>query len=363
MKTISFTRQELYNLVWKKNLGQINSLYGLSSYGIRQACATLKVPLPHASYWIQLKHGYSWVAKLSEPYQGPESVEILKKKYETNIPLPVASPIVLLTKEIEKDSNAPLKVPDKLSKPHRLIKITKDSWDKRKKNRNYKEQDPDVLFLNVDDAHMSRALRFMDTLIKLLQYRGHDFIKNRYGATVAVVDGIEIELYLREATKRIPAKDRYSSSELVRTGAFILQVGKYSEQKEWKDGATVLEELLARIVAKLELIAKKKKQWEEDSRIRKIEREKQEAIERAIVERKQKEIKDFKALLQGAERFDEVTKLRSYVNAVQESADPLDEQLHQWISWARAKINWMDPLVNSSDEIFTYEDLELYRKW
>lgn len=153
---------------------------------------------------------------------------------------------------MKKGSNAPLKVPDKLIKPHRLIKITKDSWDKRRKNRNYKDQDPDVLFLNVDDANMLRALRFMDTLIKLLQYRGHDFIKNRYGDTVAVVDGIEIELYLREATKRIPAKDRYSSSELVRTGAFIFQLGKYSDQKEWKDGVTVLEELLARIVVKLE---------------------------------------------------------------------------------------------------------------
>jgi hypothetical protein len=43
--------------------------------------------------------------------------------------MPIASPIVLLTKEIEKDSNAPLKVPDKLIKSHRLIKITKDSWD------------------------------------------------------------------------------------------------------------------------------------------------------------------------------------------------------------------------------------------
>ena len=135
MKTISFTRAELYDLVWKKNLGQISHLYGLSSYGIRQACAALKVPLPHASYWIQLKHGYSWVAKLSEPYEGPESIEILKKKYETNVPPPVASPIVLRTREIEDDPKVPLTVGEKLTKPHRLIQITKDSWDKRDKKK------------------------------------------------------------------------------------------------------------------------------------------------------------------------------------------------------------------------------------
>lgn len=363
MKTIHFTRQELYDLVWKKPLGQITKLYGLSSYGIRQACSTLKVPLPHASYWIQLKHGYSWVAKLSEPYQGAESVEILKKKYETNVPLPVASPIVVLTKAIEKDPRAPLKVSTKLSKPHKLIQIAKDSLDKRQKNKNYKEQDPDVLFLNVSVAHMPRALRFMDALIKLLQYRGHDFTKNRHGYTVVVVDGIEIEVYLREASKRVPAKDRYSSSELVRTGVFIFQVGKYSDQKEWKDGATPIEELLARIVAKLELMAQKENQWQEDCRLRQIEREKQEAIEKAIAEEKQKEVQDFKVLLQTANRFDEVTKLRNYVNAVKEQADPSDEQLQQWIIWAMSKINWMDPLVNSQDKIFTDADLLHFKKW
>lgn len=56
-----------------------------------------------------------------------------------------------------------------------------------------------------------------------------------------------------------------------------------------------------------------------DHRINKtlqIEREKQEAMERAAAQRKQKEVQDFKALIHAAERFDEVTKLRNYVRAV-----------------------------------------------
>lgn len=363
MKTITFTREQLYDLVWKKNLGQISHLYDLSSYSIRQACATLKVPLPHASYWIQLKHGYSWVAKLSESYEGPESIEILKKKYETNLPPLVPSPIVLRTKEIEKDPKAPLTVAEKLTKPEPLIRQTKEYWDKRRKNKNYREQDPEIIFFNVADTNFPRALRFMDALIKLLKYRGHGLQKDRYNHTVAVVDGIEIELYLREASKRVPATGGYSGTELVPTGDFIFQVGKYSDQKEWRDGATPIEGLLARIVAKLELMAEKEKEQEEQRRLRQIEREKQEAIERAVVERKQKEVQDFKALLHAAERFDEVIKLRNYVNAVLQRADPLDEQTRQWIVWAEKKINWMDPLVGTPDDIFTESDLKQYKKW
>ena len=62
-------------------------------------------------------------------------------------------------------------------------------------------------------------------------------------------------------------------------------------------------------MAKLELMAEKEKKWQEESRLRQIEREKQEAIVRAAAERKQKEVQDFKALLMAAERFDEATGL------------------------------------------------------
>lgn len=362
-KTIHFTRQELYDLVWKKTMGEISRLYGISSHALRAACTELKVPLPYASYWIQVKYDRAWLTKLPQDYTGPDSIEILKKKYDTKTYAAAASPIVVRTKEIEKDPKAPLTVPQTLTKPDRLIRQTKEYWDKRRKNKNYREQDPEIIFLNVADSNFPRALQFMDGLIKLLQYRGHAVQKNRYSQTVAVIDGIEIELYLREASKRIAGDTPGSSSELIRTGDFIFQVGKYSDQKEWRDGAVPIEGLLARIAAKLELLAEKEKEKEEQRRLRQIEREKQEALERAAAQRKEKEVQDFKALLQAAERFDQAAKLCNYVQAVQQQADPMDGQIEQWIVWAEKKISWMDPLLGTSDEIFTDYDLEHYKKW
>lgn len=361
MKTVTFTRVELYDLVWKKPLGHISKLYDLSNYSIRGACTTLQVPLPHASYWIQLKHGYTWTAKLTETYNGPESVEIPKKKYETNIPAPIASPIVVLTKEIEKDPKAPLKVPNKLTKPHRLVQITKDIWEKRNKSKNYTERHQEEVFLSISNEHMPRALRFMDALIKLLLYRGHEFQKNSYGHNVAVVYSIEIEVDLREATKRVPAKDRRRSSELVRTGAFIFKVGKYSEMKEWKDGTTVLEEILARIVAKLELMAQAKKKWQEESRLRQIERDKELSVEKAIAARREEEKDKFKILFRNSDRYDQAERLRMYVQRVEEIVDSEEQKL--WVNWAKAKIDWLDPLINAKDDIFTDYDLKYYPEW
>ncbi|BFM44011.1 hypothetical protein CFS9_26520 [Flavobacterium sp. CFS9] len=363
MKTITFTREELCELVWKKTIEQITRLYDISSYNLRTACAEMQVPLPYASYWVQVRYGREWKTKLPQNYTGSQTVEILKKKYETEKHIPVPSPIVILTREIEKDPKAPLGVGEKLNKPHKLIQITKDSWNKRDKSKRYWEPDREGLYLHVADALMTRAFCFMDAFIKLLEYRGHELRKNQYGYTVAVVGGIEIEVQLREANKRVPSKQGYSTTELIPTGKFVFQVGKYSDQKEWRDGAILLEGMLARIVAKLEIMSEKERKWQEESRLRQIEREKQEAIEREAVERKHKEVQNFKVLLEDAQRFDEVTKLRNYVKAVQKQTDPLDEQTQQWIIWAEKKINWIDPLICAPDDIFTKHDLKQYKKW
>lgn len=317
MHSVTFSREELYGLVWKSTMGKITDKYGISSHALRSGCAALQVPLPYASYWVLLKYGRAWVTKLPEPYQGEASIVIVKKKYETNVPVPIASPIVLLTKEIEKDPKAPLKVPDTLRVPVKLISQTKVYWEKQKRNKNYCEENPEVLYFNVTHEHYPRAMRFMNAFIKLLEYRGHKVQNNRYNCTVAVIGGIEIELYLREASKRIATTgSSYGATELIRTGAFIFQVGKYSDQKEWRDGKIPIEGLLARITAKLELLAIKETESNERYRLNQIEREKKEAIEKASAQKRKTEKEDFMNLLLKAERYDQATKLRNYLQAV-----------------------------------------------
>lgn len=65
----------------------------------------------------------------------------------------------------------------------------------------------EILYMNVAKENQSRALRFMDTLIKLLNSRGHRFESGKNGTgSVFFSEGVEIEISLREALKRKTAR-------------------------------------------------------------------------------------------------------------------------------------------------------------
>jgi len=56
---------------------------------------------------------------------------------------------------------------------------------------------------------------------------------------------------------------KFYTSNYIQTGVFILKIRKDSYKKEWRDGKISLENNLARIIAKLELIAVDEKRWKE----------------------------------------------------------------------------------------------------
>ena len=364
MEKVTFTRNGLYDLVWKSTFGKITKQYGISGSGIRKACEQMQIPIPDYSHWLSVRYDRPLrIAKLPENYTGNDTVEILKKKFEiiTKI-IPEPTPLILLTKEIQNDPKAPLIVPDKLIKPDILVLQTKQHWDRKSKDKSYVDSN-DVLPIYVEKNNLDRALRFFDTLIKLLKYRGHSIKKGKYGyGTVALVDGIEIRLDLREATRRAISTRKNYNYDYVPTGEFIFQVGKGYKQLECRDGKTFhLEDLIPKIVAKLELDAKEEKEWQDECRISQIKREKEEGIKKIFQEHRQIELSNFKKLLSNAERFDKTTKLRNYIKSVEEDPlvnNSLDEELNNWIVWAKDKVDWYDPLVRREDDFLSDYDFK-----
>ena len=215
----------------------------------------------------------------------------------------------------------------------------------------------------MEKNNLDRALRFFDTVIKLLKHRGHSIKKGIYGyGFLALIDGIEIRLYLRETTRRVNSTRENYNYDYVPTGEFIFQVGEGYKHLEFRDGKTFhLEDLLPKIVAKLELYAKEEKEWQEECRISKIKREKEEDIKKIFQEHRQKELSNFKQLLSNAERFDKITKLRNYIKSVEEDAlvnNSLDEEHNNWIVWAKDKADWYDPLIRREDDFLSDYDLD-----
>ncbi|MFQ6601816.1 hypothetical protein [Flavobacterium sp. C3NV] len=56
---------------------------------------------------------------------------------------------------------------------------------------------------------------------------------------------------------------KFYTSDYIQSGVFILKIRKDSYKKEWRHGKISLENNLAEIIAKLELIAVEEKQWKE----------------------------------------------------------------------------------------------------
>lgn len=193
----------------------------------------------------------------------------------------------------------------------------------------------------------------MDAFTKLLRYRGHTFSKENHD-TCVLIDGISIEMDLREASKRIPAKSPYYNSELEPTGEFILKIGKYSREKEWRDGKVKIENLLARIMAKLEVYAEEEKIRNEESRIYWLKYEEEKQRLQAIKKRKEDEIEKFNKLVALSEQYNKAQLIRQYIEtekqkAVKENSLTLEKQ--EWIDWANDKADWYDPTINKRDDI------------
>lgn len=257
MDKITFTRSELYTLVWKFPIPQIAKHYEVSSMGIKNACEKMNIPLPKSRYWIGPAYKRNNVPQLPPDFKGNNEIAILKKTYEMQLRVPSKStPLLDLAQSIKNDVHAPLTISDKLENPLEIILATKQFWENKILNKDIQPDVLEILNLNVSEESRNRALLFMNTFIKLIQYRGHEFRKGLDGLeTIVFKNENEIKIDLREAQKRVTKSGLRETSGYIFTGDFIFRISRGSNKREWRDGKISLENNLALIMAKIELMA------------------------------------------------------------------------------------------------------------
>ena len=325
----------------------------MSDNGIRKLCKRYDIPIPKNGYWSKLKFNKPVKKENLNPIFGGVDKIVITIREEGNAVNIDQKPLTIRTKEIENDPKAPLTVPDEIIKPDILTIQTKQYWKGKISFTSYREDNRIIYPIRVEKNNRERALRFMDAFTKLLRYRGHT-ISKQYSDECVLIDGIFIEIDLREASKRVPAKPPYSGTILEPIGEFIFKIGKYSGEKEWRDGKVKLEGMLAKIVAKLELVAQSEKEWKERSRIARLQREEEEKRLAEIKKRRDEEITKFNKLVALSEQHNKTLLIRQYIDAVKEktiNTNNLTFETQEWIKWATDKADWYDPLTNKNDEI------------
>jgi len=353
METIEITRKELYDIVWSTTLSKLTQQYAYTNDGIKKICKQFEVPMPDGSYWSKLKFNKKFKKDKLNPVFGGIDKIVMTIREEGNTINVDQTPLTIRTKEIEIDPNAPLKVQEAITKPDILTIQTKDYWKGKIKFNSYREDNRIVYPIRVGADCEKRALLFMDTFTKLLRYRGHTWSKE-YSHTGVLIDTVFIEIDLREASKRIPPTTKYGSSQYIPTGEFIIKMGKYSGEREWRDGKTKVEEMLAKIMAKLEIYAAEEKIHKERNRIWHLNYQAELKRKEEIKQRRNEEVEKFNKLLKLSEQYNKSLLIRNYIEATKEKAikdNNLNLETQEWLNWANDKSDWLDPLINKPDEI------------
>jgi hypothetical protein len=358
IRQVAITRKELYDMVWSERLSAISKKYYVSENGLIKKCQELNIPLPNLKFWIKLKNTNDAVIKIPlTKYSGYSTTYWKLRADMENKKESIQKWLSRTKKEIENDPNVNLKVQEKLATPDPLIAAARDRLYKKEVYR--KEQG--VIYHNqgsigiyVSPSQIARALRFMDSMIKALRNRGHQFM-NKNGHAHVVVFGEDYAISCKEKERRVVIKDKYGShTDLEPTGKLSFRLGHSYWLKEWTGGKTPIEEQVAKILASIEYRGKKdqkerirhEKQWT-------INKEKQR-IAKELQVKKEQELLDFNELFKKAKRHEEAEVIRRYIKKLEHSAvlrNELTEEVKEIIEWSRKKADWYDPFIEAYDEL------------
>jgi hypothetical protein len=372
---MTFTRQQLYDLVWEKPTVQVAKQIGVSDVAIAKACKRHQIPKPPLGYWAMLQHGKQvdraalpevddpGLARVSFEPLSPDDRRARADKAETDA--------------TAEQLNVP--VPAVLQSPHPLIERTIGRLQAAKPDVAgiCHVRAKDCLDVYVAKNNIDRAMRIMDALLKALIARGAKVWVNvpEYGpsTTYAEADGEKVELRLNETTKKRPAQlteaqkrenakhtyfKPHKDVEPYATGIFVLSLKSRHtwDRRRWVDQVRKkVEDRVGEAVAALfDAIAECK-----EADRRKVEREKQWAEERRLQaeaeERRRRHEAHVKRLREEAAFWEEAQRIRAYVSAADEkiaAAGPIeqDSKFARWIKWARRQADRMDPLTPTAEE-------------
>ncbi|QXV66303.1 hypothetical protein INP83_04240 [Mucilaginibacter sp. 21P] len=356
MTKATFNRQQLYDLVWAEPLLGLSKKYNISDVGLRKNCLQMGVPLPGAGYWAKMQHGKTTtVTPLPKDHYGQTEVVLYLRDENHPAIVDGMTPQAAMQALIEQEHSAELKISGNLKDADPLIIQAQATLLKR--NEYYREGDilkteSGQLYIRVSDPQINRALCIMDAFVKIMRKRGREF-KFRNETAYIVIGEEEIEMALRETSTATIREDRWQTRSLNPNGKLEFKFGSYEPTVTGRDGKVLMEDQLAKIIARLELMAEEMRVETIEGNIRRAAYEEKERLRKLVEERQKLEISSFKKSVRDAIRWQETNTFRNYIDHVETkelaSAQP-DEAILAWVQWARDKADWYDPLIEKEDE-------------
>ena len=166
-----FSREQLYDLVWREPMLRIAERLGVSSSYMARVCTELRVPRPQRGYWAQLDVGKA-PAKPAMPPSRPGDVVVWK----VGGVFTTSQPMVAREERTAEVLPIPSLRKPAFDKPHELLAGVKPLFLKTRTNgedgllRPFKRLLVDVVS---SEATLDGALDFANRLFQTLEAKGH----------------------------------------------------------------------------------------------------------------------------------------------------------------------------------------------
>lgn len=352
-----FSRKDLYDLVWSDSLAALSKKYNISDNGLRKACIRMGIPLPDQGHWNKVKAGKKVKVKpFAEKSDDEQQLHLSLRVEGENAIEDGLSPQVALQRSIEADPSIDLVVKDSLINPDPLIVKARQAFASKKEFIDHDGlrsiHTPNV-HIRVSVDLVDRSLLIMDTFIKAMRKRGHEFILEE-GYYKVVIAGETIDMALKEARNVVIGTDRWQTRTFKANGTLIFQFEQGYTTTSCKDGKLQkVEQQLSKLISKLELMGEHLKKEHEEWARRRAKMADEERVRKEREQRIKLEIKSFRQLANDASRWKESQLLREYIDQRERDAlaeNNMSEEMIAWLDWARKKVDWYDPAVGSDDE-------------
>ena len=347
MEKTTLARQELYDWVWSQPISKLAKKFETEPEGLKEICIENEIPLPNRGYWSKVRFNKKVVKTPLPKIENSDShINLKTRKFRTDYHKRAF--------ELEQRNDLKFKVPVRISVYHPLVRNSKkllESIDNSEDNFKFHQvaQEKDLLPIHTDTKLRPRALRFMDTLIRVVESMGCSITFYCNSAHVEVF-GQKTEINLRQKVYRIRTKDEtgWGRESWEKSDKLEFQAGPSFRQKSWIDNTKrKLEECLPEIIAWIE---KDCRYWhdlraqqaiEENKRL--LEQQKLEAI-KAKQEQEQAKVNQ---LFSDAENWNKAVIVERYLNEMEKHSILMDvttSNSKDYILWARKEVAKLNPL-------------------
>jgi hypothetical protein len=368
------TRIDLYNAVWSEPMVHVAAKIGLSDVGLAKLCKRLQVPVPGRGYWAKVKAGIK-VGKKPLPDQNsqgedPHDLWRLCRAFEKAMDLVSAKERVRENFGAEPQKNS---APDQVQ-IHPLVSASMSWLENSGLGVHRIQRKHKCISIVVSPERLERATRVMSLAISNLEARsvlvdvtkpvepkeGRGNSAARDSQTVAIVHTFHIPFELFEEEEMVevaPAEPpnlsrsgvalgpgKPAKMEAVPTGRLVIRIlddHRYGVRRRWTDRkSTPLENQVPAFVESVLLLGERRKQeeeelarrraqWDEEARIRRCERDRDE-MEAVMVHDLHDRAKDW---LTGQEIKAFLEAFASNYSRKGEIIRP-DSELAAWVAWA-----------------------------